>query len=83
MIKVDQMREMIDFMHLKSHFGHYKVAIIEPAEVMNSSAANGLLKTLEDHQNYQSSSSTPLRLGVTRDYPQSLSKNTALQQTTR
>lgn len=47
-IKVEQIRDLIDFIQLKSHYGKYKLAIIEPAEAMNRSAANALLKTLEE-----------------------------------
>lgn len=47
-IKVEQIRDLIDFMHLKSQHGKYKLAVIEPAEAMNTSAANTLLKTLEE-----------------------------------
>lgn len=47
-IRVDQIRELIAFITLKSHFEKYKVAIIRPADSMNRSAANTLLKTLEE-----------------------------------
>ena len=47
-IKVEQIRDLIDFMHLKSQYGKYKIAVIEPAEAMNNSSANTLLKTLEE-----------------------------------
>jgi len=47
-IRVEQIRDLIGFIQLKSHYGKYKLAIIEPAEAMNRSAANALLKTLEE-----------------------------------
>ena len=47
-IKVDQIRELIDFINLKSQYERYKIAIINPADAMNRSAANTLLKTLEE-----------------------------------
>ncbi|NKB37026.1 MAG: DNA polymerase III subunit delta' [Gammaproteobacteria bacterium] len=47
-IKVDMVRELVGFIQNKSQFGNYKLAIIDPAEAMNRSAANGLLKTLEE-----------------------------------
>jgi DNA polymerase-3 subunit delta' len=47
-IGVDQIRELVQFMTLKSQYGRHKVIIIEPAEAMNVNAANSLLKTLEE-----------------------------------
>jgi DNA polymerase III subunit delta' len=47
-IKVDEIRQLVDFIHMKSHFSEYKLVIINPAEAMNRSAANSLLKTLEE-----------------------------------
>lgn len=47
-IKVDAVRELSHAMGLKSQFGGYRVAIVAPAERMNTSAANSLLKTLEE-----------------------------------
>jgi len=47
-IKVDQIRALIDFISLKSQYEGYKVVIVNPAEAMNRSAANTLLKTLEE-----------------------------------
>lgn len=47
-IRVDQIRELIAFINLKSHFEKYKVAMFRPADSMNRSAANTLLKTLEE-----------------------------------
>ena len=47
-IKVDQIRDLIDFINLKSQYEGYKIAIINPADAMNRSSANTLLKTLEE-----------------------------------
>lgn len=45
-IKIDQIREVIDFLSLKSDKG--KVVIIEKAENMNVESGNAILKTLEE-----------------------------------
>jgi len=45
-IKISQIRDMIDFLKLKTKDG--KVVIIENAENMNTEASNALLKTLEE-----------------------------------
>ena len=47
-IIVDQIREMTEFLSLKSQYGHYRCIRIMPADRMNESAANSLLKTLEE-----------------------------------
>jgi DNA polymerase-3 subunit delta' len=47
-IKIDQIRALAGFVSLKSHYGHFKIAILDPAEAMNRNAANSLLKTLEE-----------------------------------
>ena len=47
-IRVDEVRKLIDSIHLKSTYGRYKIAVIAPADAMNRSAANSLLKTLEE-----------------------------------
>lgn len=47
-ILIDQIRELCRALGLKSHTGGYKVAILSPAEQMNTAAANSLLKTLEE-----------------------------------
>ncbi|MGH8120410.1 MAG: DNA polymerase III subunit delta' [Gammaproteobacteria bacterium] len=47
-IKVDQIRKLIEFISLKSQFERYKVIIVNPADAMNRSAVNTLLKTLEE-----------------------------------
>ena len=47
-IGVDQVRSLGDFVNLSSHRGRAKVIVIQPAEAMNASAANALLKNLEE-----------------------------------
>ncbi len=47
-IKVDQIRELIGALALKSYRGGYKVGIIEGAETLNANGANAFLKTLEE-----------------------------------
>ncbi len=47
-ISVDQIRALIDNFSLSNHSASYKVALIEPAEAMNISASNALLKLLEE-----------------------------------
>ena len=47
-IRIEAVRDLIDFTNLKSHGGRFKLALIEPAEAMNRNAANALLKTLEE-----------------------------------
>jgi DNA polymerase-3 subunit delta' len=47
-IKVDQVRELIGALALKSYRRGYKVGIIEGAETLNANGANAFLKTLEE-----------------------------------
>lgn len=47
-ISVDQVRQLAAFQILTPQYGGWKVAIITPAERMNTHAANALLKTLEE-----------------------------------
>jgi DNA polymerase-3 subunit delta' len=47
-IKVDQVRELIEGLGLKSYRGGFKVGIIEGAEALNANGANAFLKTLEE-----------------------------------
>lgn len=49
-IKIDAVRTLIDSLSKTAHQGGWKVAIIAPAEVMNKSAYNALLKNLEEPQ---------------------------------
>ncbi|MDF7675585.1 DNA polymerase III subunit delta' [Neisseriaceae bacterium ESL0693] len=47
-IKVEAVRQVLDFVHLSAHRGGWRVVVIEPAESMNPQAANALLKVLEE-----------------------------------
>lgn len=47
-IRIEQTRALAGFVNLASHRGGRRVAIIHPAEDMNSATANSLLKSLEE-----------------------------------
>ncbi|WP_116364157.1 DNA polymerase III subunit delta' [Parahaliea mediterranea] len=47
-VKIDQVREAVDFAHWTAGFGERKVLVIAPANAMNTNAANALLKSLEE-----------------------------------
>lgn len=47
-ITVEQIRALGDFVNVTSHRGGFKVVLLHPAESLNISAANALLKTLEE-----------------------------------
>lgn len=47
-ITIDKVRELIGQLSLTASFSPRKVALISPAEAMNASAANALLKSLEE-----------------------------------
>ena len=47
-IKIEQIRAVIKSINQKSHQGGYQVVIISPADSMNISAGNALLKILEE-----------------------------------
>ena len=47
-IKVDQVREVTQFLSKTAQQGGYKLVIINPTEAMNGNAANALLKSLEE-----------------------------------
>ena len=47
-LTVDQMRALGQRLALASQFGGWQIAIVDPADAMNPSAANALLKTLEE-----------------------------------
>ena len=48
LISVDAVREITHFLSLSAHRGGWRVALVQPAELMNTAAANALLKTLEE-----------------------------------
>lgn len=47
-IKIDQVREVNEFVSQSSLQGNYRLVVINPADDMNANAANALLKTLEE-----------------------------------
>lgn len=47
-IRVDQVRELVNFVVQTAQLGGRKVLLLEPAEAMNLNAANALLKSLEE-----------------------------------
>jgi DNA polymerase III subunit delta' len=47
-IKIEQVRELADFLNLRSHRGGRRVTLVHPAEDMNAATANALLKGLEE-----------------------------------
>ncbi|MCT4552996.1 MAG: AAA family ATPase [Alphaproteobacteria bacterium] len=47
-IKVEQVREIVEFFQTSSSEGGWRVVIIDEMEAMNQNAANALLKTLEE-----------------------------------
>lgn len=47
-IVVDQVRELNETLGMRSHHGGYRIALLQPAERLTDSAANSLLKTLEE-----------------------------------
>lgn len=47
-LTVDEIRRVSRFLSMTSHDGGYRVVIVDPADDMNTSAANALLKNLEE-----------------------------------
>ena len=47
-IRVDQVRELQDFLAIGTHRGGLRVVVVRPAEAMNVATANALLKSLEE-----------------------------------
>jgi DNA polymerase-3 subunit delta' len=47
-IRIDQVRALREFCAARPHQSGWRVILIEPAEALNASAANALLKTLEE-----------------------------------
>ena len=47
-IRIEQVREIESFLNLTPYEGACKVVVVDGAELMNTSAANALLKTLEE-----------------------------------
>ena len=47
-LTVDEIRKVSRFLSMTSHDGSYRVVIVDPADDMNTNAANALLKNLEE-----------------------------------
>ncbi|GIX26540.1 MAG: DNA polymerase III subunit delta' [Burkholderiales bacterium] len=47
-VTIDQVRSLEGFLEVSAHRQGYKLVLIHPAEALNASAANALLKTLEE-----------------------------------
>jgi DNA polymerase-3 subunit delta' len=47
-IKIDQIRQLADFMNISTHRQGLRVVVLYPAEALNLHASNALLKTLEE-----------------------------------
>jgi len=47
-VSVDEIRRVSRFLSMTSHDGGYRVVIVDPADDMNTNAANALLKNLEE-----------------------------------
>jgi DNA polymerase-3 subunit delta' len=47
-IKIDQVRELQEFLAIGTHRGGMRVILVRPAEAMNAATANALLKSLEE-----------------------------------
>ncbi|MFN3713362.1 MAG: DNA polymerase III subunit delta' [Alcanivoracaceae bacterium] len=47
-IRIDQVRDLVDFFSRTAQFGGRRLALLTPAESMNRNAQNALLKTLEE-----------------------------------
>lgn len=47
-ITVDEIRRVSKFLSMTSHDGGYRIVIVDPADDMNTNAANALLKNLEE-----------------------------------
>lgn len=52
LIPVDDVREMIENIHIKPIKSNYKIYIVDDAECMNASGQNSLLKTFEEPPEY-------------------------------
>lgn len=47
-IKIEQIRQLADFMNISTHRQGLRVVVLYPAEALNNPASNALLKTLEE-----------------------------------
>lgn len=48
MIKIDQIRALVEFVNESAQQGSYRIIILDPANAMNVNSANALLKSLEE-----------------------------------
>jgi DNA polymerase-3 subunit delta' len=47
-ISVEQLRQLIDRLQLNSHYGQLKIGVVDPADALNASGMNAVLKTIEE-----------------------------------
>src|SRR5260370_3002156 len=47
-IRIEQVRELADFLAVGTHRGGLRVLLVYPAEAMNANTQNALLKSLEE-----------------------------------
>lgn len=47
-ISMEQLRRMMESLSLSSHYGRNRMVVIDPADAMNASGVNAVLKTLEE-----------------------------------
>ncbi|BCG49731.1 DNA polymerase III subunit delta' [Candidatus Profftella armatura (Diaphorina cf. continua)] len=47
-IKIDQIRELANFINTSSHYSKIRIVLLYPADTLNHNAANALLKMLEE-----------------------------------
>jgi DNA polymerase-3 subunit delta' len=47
-VSVDEIRKVGQFLSMTSHDGGYRIVVVDPADDMNTNAANALLKNLEE-----------------------------------
>lgn len=47
-ISIEQVRDLNERLAISSHYGQSKVAVIDPADALNQSSVNALLKTIEE-----------------------------------
>lgn len=62
-IKVDTVRELVEWLQLTAGQGSYRVALFEDADSLNRNAANSLLKTLEEPGDHAVLILTATRIG--------------------
>lgn len=62
-IKVDRVRDLVEWLQLTAGQGSYRVALLEDADSLNRNAANSLLKTLEEPGDHTVLILTATRIG--------------------